>query len=111
MLDLEEMRKEGKETLSEGETKLLLRQYGIPTTDFRVPERDDLATLDIRFPVAIKVSSEKILHKTEVGGIFLNVPNREEMIKKFDIIKSKFPYADVLIEPMEEGGVRSSSGF
>ncbi len=111
MLDLERMRKEGRVSLSEGETKLLLRQYGIPTTDFRLPSREELNELDIDFPIAIKVSSAKVIHKTEVGGLFLNVPDRKEMIKKYDLIKSRFPGADVLVEPMEKGGVEVIIGL
>ncbi len=106
------MREEGKDALSEAETKLLLREYSIPTTNFRViRDREDLRNIQTRFPVAVKVSSTKILHKTEVGGIFLNVSDKNELIRRYDQMRSKFPEAEVLVEPMEEGGVEVIIGL
>ncbi len=111
-MDLKAMREHGRETLSEAETKQLLTEYDIPTTEFHVPKnREELEKLQIKFPVAVKVSSTKVLHKTDVGGIFLNVPSREEMVRRYDEIKSKFPGSDVLVEPMEDGGVEVIIGL
>lgn len=110
-MDLESARKQGRKGLSESEVKSLLRGRGVKTTDFRVPEREELDSFDVRFPVAVKVCSPDILHKTELGGVFLNVKNTEEMIARYDEIKSKFPNASVLIEPMERPGIEVIIGL
>jgi acyl-CoA synthetase (NDP forming) len=110
-LDLGAIREQGRFGLSESEVKNLLKSYGIKTTAFRVPRREELQDLDIRFPVAVKVCSPDILHKTDVGGVFLNVQSRAEMVEKFDAIKSKFPGASVLIEPMEKPGIEVIIGL
>lgn len=110
-MDLESARKLGRKGLSESEVKSLLRGRGVKTTDFRVPEREELDSFDVRFPVAVKVCSPDILHKTELGGVFLNVKNTEEMIARYDEIKSKFPNASVLIEPMERPGIEVIIGL
>jgi len=110
-LDLGSAREQGRRGLSESEVKGLLRNYGVKTTDFRIPTREELESLDIQFPVVVKVCSPDILHKTELGGVFLNVKNRTEMIEKFDLIKSKFPGASVLIEPMEKPGIEVILGL
>jgi len=110
-LDLGSARKLGRKGLSESEVKSLLRSRGVKTTDFRVPERKELDSLNVRFPVAVKVCSPDILHKTELGGVFLNVKNAEEMIARYDEIKSKFPDASVLIEPMERPGIEVIIGL
>lgn len=110
-MDLGSAREQGRKGLSESEVKSLLRGYGVKTTDFRVPKREELESLDTQFPVAVKVCSPDILHKTELGGVFLNVKNRTEMIDKFDLVKSKFPGASVLIEPMEKPGIEMIIGL
>lgn len=110
-MDLGAIREQGRFGLSESEVKNLLKRYGIKTTAFRVPRREELQDLDIGFPVAVKVCSPDILHKTDVGGVFLNVQSRSEMVEKFDAIKSKFPGASVLIEPMERPGIEVIIGL
>jgi acetyl-CoA synthetase (ADP-forming) len=110
-LDLSSARRQGRKGLSESEVKSLLRSRGVKTTDFRVPERRELESLDVKFPVAVKVCSPDILHKTELGGVFLNVKDRKEMIARYDEIKSKFPKASVLIEPMEKPGIEVIIGL
>jgi acyl-CoA synthetase (NDP forming) len=99
-MDLDSIRSSGRKVLSEAEVKTLLRERGISTTSFVTPSRSELDSLDIRFPVAVKVCSPDIIHKSDVGGVYLNVHDRREMIESYDDIKSRFPEADVLVEPM-----------
>jgi len=56
--------------------------------------------LALDLPVAVKVCSPDVIHKSDVGGVYLNVHDRREMKESFDEIKSRFPEAEVLIEPM-----------
>lgn len=90
--------------LSEAEVKALLRRRGILTTDFLLPKREELESLPLRFPLAVKVCSRGILHKTEVGGVFLEVRTPEELEQRYDDIISRFPDAQVLVESMEPKG-------
>jgi hypothetical protein len=109
--DLAALRRQGRTALSEVETKTLLREHGIPTTDFRVPSRNELANIDVRFPVAVKVSSPSIQHKTDVGGVILDVRDKCELEEAYQALKAKFPQADVLVEPMEKGQVSAIVGL
>jgi acyl-CoA synthetase (NDP forming) len=90
--------------LSEAETKQLLKVRGILTTKFLLPRRSELGDLPLSYPLAVKVSSAKVLHKTEVGGLFLDVATSDELLRRYDQIKSRFPDADVLVESMEPKG-------
>jgi acyl-CoA synthetase (NDP forming) len=90
--------------LSEVKAKDLLRNEGILTTRYLVPRRDQLSTIQLDYPLAVKVSSSKVLHKTEVGGVFLDVGTPEELTLRYDQIRAKFPDADVLVESMEPKG-------
>ncbi|NYT11346.1 MAG: acetyl-CoA synthetase [Methanomassiliicoccales archaeon] len=110
-MDILRMRKDGRTTLSEAEAKSLLREWGIPTTNFLLPKREELASLRIRFPVAVKVSSPNVLHKTDQGGVFIDVKDWEELTRRFDTIERRFPEGQVLVESMEEGNAEFIVGL
>lgn len=103
-MDIDSLRSAGRTSLSEAEVKTLLREKGIKTTAFTTPKRSDLDTLEIDFPVVVKVCSPDVLHKSDQGGVFLDVRDRGEMISRYDDITRRFPMAEVLIEPMEKKG-------
>jgi len=90
--------------LSEAEAKQLLKARGILTTRFLLPRRSELSDLPLSYPLAVKVSSAKVLHKTEVGGLFLDVATPEELLRRYDQIVARFPEAEVLVESMEPKG-------
>jgi len=69
-------RKEGRTILTEFESKRLLATYGIPTVETHVARSEaDAVELAgrIGFPVVLKLFSETITHKTDVGGVKLNL--------------------------------------
>jgi acyl-CoA synthetase (NDP forming) len=90
--------------LSEAEAKQLLKARGILTTRFLLPRRNELGDLPLSYPLAVKVSSAKVLHKTEVGGLFLDVATPDELLRRYDQIVARFPEAEVLVESMEPKG-------
>jgi len=110
-IDLGAVRREGRRSLSEAESKTLLREYGIPTTDFLLPGREELDFLEVAFPLVVKVNSPEVLHKTERGGVFVDVQDRRELIRRYDEIMTRFPGAEVLVEPMEEGSAEFIVGL
>lgn len=98
--------------LAENEVKDLMRTYGIPTTRYQVVRSErDLETLSVGFPVALKVCSSKILHKTDVGGVRLNIQTMDELKKAFKEFRKKFPTEDLLVDQMEEKGVEVIVGL
>ena len=69
-------RQSGRTLLTEHESKEILAAYGIPVVEvFPATAEDEVAALAMKvgFPVAIKLHSETITHKAEVGGVRLNV--------------------------------------
>lgn len=99
---VESVLKEGRKALAENEVKELLRENGIPTTDFQVVR--DLGEVDqkrLRFPVVLKVCSPKILHKTDVGGVVLEV-SEEDLPKEFQKMRQKFPDEPILVESHQD---------
>ena len=72
----------GETWLAGRDTAALLRAYGIPTVASRQVESLDaaLAAADqIGYPVALKVVSPQIVHKSDVGGVALNLRNAGEL--------------------------------
>lgn len=93
-----------KIVIEEKDAKEILSRYGI-----RIPRGivvDDLPeSVNIEFPVVLKVSNPEILHKSDVGGVELNIRDYRELREKFQALKNRFPGSRFLIESMEKPGV------
>lgn len=101
-----------KGPLAENEVKDLLKVYSIRTTNYKLVNKiEDLENLGLRFPVALKVCSSNILHKTDVGGVKLNINDMEELKKSFKEFRKKFPKENLLVDQMEEKGVEIIVGL
>ncbi len=101
-----------KGPLAENEVKDLLNLYGIPTTKYKVINMEsELDKIGLKYPVALKVCSNKILHKTDVGGVKLNIRDEHELRKIFKEFKKKFPKESLLVDQMEEKGVEIIIGL
>jgi len=73
--------KSGQEMMGEVEAKELLAAYGIPVVQTRIAGSvDEVERLawQIGFPVAVKIRSPDITHKSDVGGVALNLDTPEE---------------------------------
>ncbi len=68
------------------ETVMILESYGIPVLGKAVKTREAAieAASELGFPVVIKVATPEIVHKTDVGVVFLDVKNAEEAGEIFD---------------------------
>ena len=79
----------GRSMLSEHEAKALLRAFGVPVPPSPVAASRDAAVAAARqigYPVALKIHSPDITHKTEVGGVRLNLQNDEMVASAYDDI-------------------------
>lgn len=101
-----------KGALAENEVKDLIKAYGIRTTNYKVVNKlEDFEKLKLKFPVALKVCSNKILHKTDVGGIKLDIKDMNELKETFKEFKKKFPKENFLIDQMEKKGAEIIAGL
>ena len=101
-----------KGPLAENEVKDLLKSYGIRTTNYKLVNKiGDLENIGLKFPVALKVCSSKILHKTDVGGVKLGIKDMNELKKTFKEFRKKFPKENLLVDQMEEKGVEIIVGL
>jgi acetyltransferase len=99
----------GRTLLTEYESKQLLAAYGIPTiaTEIALSDREAVEIADrCGYPVVLKLHSEIITHKTDVGGVRLNLGDAAAVSQAFAEIKSKVNSIDaaaflgVTVQPM-----------
>lgn len=88
--------------LTEDEAKKILAEYGIPATKealARSGEEALKAANGIGYPVALKIVSPEIIHKSEAGGVLLNINSDKELIEGYEKVlnnaKSYNPSAQI----------------
>lgn len=101
--------------LTERESKCILDLYGIATVrEIAVHSREALpaAATELGFPLALKVDSRDIAHKTEAGGVALNLRSMDELSAAFERVlataRAFAPRANisgVLLQPMVPAGI------
>jgi len=85
------VRREGRTVLTEPESKQLLAAYGIPTVTTAIAETSDAAVAaaeDLGYPIVLKLHSKTITHKTDVGGVQLNLRDADAVRAAFRGIES-----------------------
>jgi acetyltransferase len=100
----------GRMLLTEVESKELLSLYGIPSVPTRVARTADEAAAyaaEFGYPAVLKVYSKTITHKTDVGGVKLDLPNAAAVRKAFRSIQSSVrskagekAFQGVTVQPM-----------
>jgi acetate---CoA ligase (ADP-forming) len=106
--------------LSGDELRQVLTALGLPLPRGGVCRSADEAAriaAEIGFPVAVKLVSTEIVHKTEMGGVQLGLQNEAAVRAAFDAIRSRLALDDrlgamdgVLVQPMISGGVEVMVG-
>ncbi len=93
---------EGRDFLFEHEAKELCRLYDLPVTKGRVVRSEEEAVKaaeEMGFPVVLKIVSPQILHKSDVGGVVLNVKDaqgvREAYERILNNVKKRRPDAEI----------------
>lgn len=87
---LHSVQEKGRTLLTEAESKQLLSCYGIPVVEThlaKTPEEAVAWAKKMGFPLVLKLSSETITHKTDVGGVKLNLKTIDEVLEAFSDIK------------------------
>lgn len=114
-------RKEGRTALTEIEAKKLLSEAGIACTEIKLAKtvKEAIAAAKkMGFPVVLKIVSHDILHKTDVGGVKLNLNSEAEVEQAFDEImksakkhKPKAIIEGISVQPMAKSGIEVIIGM
>ncbi len=107
---IERVRSTGRTLLTEVESKELLAAYGIPTVETRIARSVDEAVQHaeaIGYPVVLKIYSETITHKTDVGGVKLNLKDADAVRAAYQQIQQSVTeragaehFQGVTVQPM-----------
>jgi len=103
---IQKARKSGRTLLTEIESKQLLAAYAFPTVETRIAKNEAEAVeiaAEIGYPVVLKLHSETITHKSDVGGVQLNLTNAAAVRRAYRAIEKKVKGADFLgvtVQPM-----------
>lgn len=87
---LQQSQIENRTLLNEFESKKILEEYQIPIVKTLIAKTSEDAMKQARqlgFPVVVKLFSQTITHKTDVGGVKLNLKSEEEVKKAFEDIQ------------------------
>ena len=111
---LEKSIKSGRKVLEEDEAEIILGAYGLPVLKSKLATSTEEAMAiaqQIGFPVAMKIMSDDIIHKFDIGGVILNVTNKDEVKRSYqsilDNVQGKAPDAvirGILVTQMAEKG-------
>ena len=118
---IDQARQEGRSLLTEVEAKRLLAEAGIPVVETRLASSKEEAAAvagELGYPVALKIVSEQISHKSDVGGVKLGLSSADEVTAAFDTImeaaRSAAPDATldgVSVQRMAEPGIEVITGM
>jgi acyl-CoA synthetase (NDP forming) len=99
---IDEVSKKGRTILTEIESKQLLKEVGIDTTEIRLALSEDEAisiSQEIVFPVVLKIASPDISHKSDAGGVKVGLTSKEDVSGAYKeimtSIQQKFPQAKI----------------
>jgi acetyltransferase len=112
---IEHVLNEGRTDLTEIESKQILSAYEIPTTTIYLAKSQDEAAKyadKIGYPVALKIVSPDVIHKSDIGGVRLNLQSKKEVVQAFNqIIENTKNYkrsaiiAGVSVQTMARPGI------
>jgi acyl-CoA synthetase (NDP forming) len=91
---IDRAKNEGRTILTEVESKQILEEAGIPTARAQLAASRDqaiAAAKQLGFPVVLKIVSPDISHKSDVGGVKLNLRSEDEVGAAFDEIMAAAP--------------------
>lgn len=83
----------------------LLKRYSVPTVDYEIvrnPMEAIQAASRIGYPVALKIASAEVLHKTEQGGVRLNITGDDELDEGFRQMKGDSFIIQKMVSPGRE---------
>jgi len=88
----DKVKKSRRNNLTESESREVLEYYSIPVVKGEMVKSIETAKQlieKIHYPVALKVVSKQVIHKTDVGGVKLNIRNEKDLIDAYhEIVKN-----------------------
>jgi acetyltransferase len=106
---IKEAKGEHRGALYFGESARVMEMYGIETIESF--DGDNFQKEEIKYPVVLKIDSDKVLHKTDKDGLILNIKDEAELSGAISKMKRNFPGSRFIIQPMARTGAEIIIGI
>jgi acetyltransferase len=117
----DQVRADGRLQIGDAEARDILQGYGIPIPASSLCRTSDEAVAfaeEIGYPVVMKIASPDILHKTDIGGVRLNIEGPSDVRDSFDLLTFRalryMPDAEIwgcLVQQQVRGGKEVIAGM
>ena len=84
--------------LSQEEVIKISKHYNLPIIKTYLLKYEELKTADLKFPVVLKAVGEKIIHKSELKGVVLNIKDKDELMKIADEMMNNFKQENLKLD-------------
>ena len=84
--------------LSQKEVIKITDYYDLPIIKTQLMKYDELKSADLKFPVVLKAVGEKIIHKSELKGVIINIKDKTELIKTADEMTRNFKQKNIQLD-------------
>ncbi|MBA7546494.1 Peptidyl-lysine N-acetyltransferase Pat [subsurface metagenome] len=99
---LEEIKKQGREVLTYEESRKIIDLAGLPLNKIALATNTEESiekAREVGYPIALKIVSEDVIHKSDAGGVKVGIKSDEELKKSYEEmmvnIKKHYPSAKV----------------
>jgi len=96
--DIGGIRFEKGKFLSQEEVIKISKHYKLPIVETQLFKYDELKTAGLEYPIVVKAVGEKIIHKSELKGVVLNIKDKNELIKVADEMIKNFKQKNITLD-------------
>ena len=84
--------------LSQEDVIRISEYYNLPNIKTQIFNSEELRTNDLKFPIVLKAVGEKIIHKSELKGVVLNIKDKNELLKIADEMVKNFKQKNIQLD-------------
>lgn len=101
-------------TLNEADSLVLLRHYGIPTPPVEIVSNEAslLTSLNrLSYPLVLKTATTGISHKSDVGGVFLNIESESDALNAYQALRRQHGANVLVTKHITDYGIEMALGL
>ncbi|WMN11002.1 acetate--CoA ligase family protein [Marivirga salinae] len=113
---IDELKKAGERYFNEIQSYSLLKEFGFEIAPYAVSTnlKEALQTSKIKYPMVAKILAKGVIHKYDIGGVIVNISNKNDLIEAFSKIStcvSADRFQAVVLQSMVKNGVELIMGI
>ncbi len=84
--------------LSQEEVGIVSKHYNFPIITSQILNRKEIESADLKFPVVLKAIGEKIIHKSDLKGVVIDIKNQEGLLFNADVMIKNFKEKNIILD-------------